>query len=113
MIEKKILDYLNDNMEVPAYMEYPENAELPFIVIEMTSGYSADHLMITTFVMDTYDTSMYKTALLNDSLISTMRKWVEKDHTIARVDIKNNYHDSNTATKEYRYKLVVDITYII
>ena len=88
----------------------PERPERPFgrmVFVERTGG-NGRFIRNTTVAIQSYETSLYKAAKLNDDVIAAMRDLVELPE-ICRVDLNSNYNFTDTDTKEYRYQAVFDI----
>jgi hypothetical protein len=110
MIEKIILDYLNDVLDYPCYMEKPENAPDDFILIERTSGSSENYIQSATFAVQSYSTSLYGAAALNEKAVEAMEGLIELN-SISKSKKETDYNFTDTSKKGYRYQAVFDITY--
>lgn len=110
MIEKNILDYLNERMIVPAFMEIPDDHPARFLIIEKTGGSEENHLKSTVIAVKSYADSLYEAALLNESLIQTMRE-VEALDEICSCRLNTDYNFSDTVRNIHRYQAVFDIFY--
>jgi hypothetical protein len=110
MIEKIVLDYLNEALDVPCYMEYPEEKILPFVVIEKTGSGESNHIKNATFALQSVAESLYAAAELNGDVKAAM------DAIIIRPDISasklnGDYNFTDAATKQYRYQAIYDLYY--
>ena len=90
MIEKIIKDYLQDSLGLPVRMEEEDN--------------------LGTLAIQSYSTSMYKAAALNERVKEAMEKSIELDD-ISRCELNSDYNYSDTGRKKYRYQAVFDIVY--
>lgn len=111
MIEKTVLDYLNSKLSVKAYMERPENAVLPFVLLEVTSGSSYEHICNATFAIQSYSTSLYTAAKLNRQVVDAMAD-IDDLTNVSKCSLNTFYNYTNTTTKEYRYQAVFDLVYM-
>ena len=110
MIEKVILDYLKSALPVPVYMEVPEKPPASFVLVEKTSSGRENHINSAMIALQSYATSLYGAASLNEAVKTAMDNSITtKDISAAKLNSDYNYTD--TATKQYRYQAVYDIFY--
>lgn len=109
MIEKIILDFLND-AGIPAFME--ENHGMPeeYILIEKTGSNKENHIESATIAIQSFSTSLYKAALLNERVKETMERCIELDD-VCKCSLNSDYNYTDTARKKYRYQAVFDIVH--
>lgn len=106
MIEKTILDYLNDNLEVPVYMETPESIPDKYCIIEKTGSLSSDrHISESTIIVQSYGTSLYDAAELSQTVIGEMYG-ITSSTEVTRCELDNEYNSTDPNTKRYRYTAV-------
>ena len=110
MIEKIVLDYLTEHLNVSVYMEYPQNEPSSFVLIEKTGGSETDHLKRATMAIQSYAGSMYDAALLNESIKTALSNIIELD-SISKCSLNSDYNYTDTETKRYRYQAVFDFIY--
>lgn len=110
MIEKRLLDYLNDALSVPCRMEMPEKVSGQFVVLEKTGTYRLNKITQATFAIQSYAPTLYDAALLNEQVKAAMEDLVERDD-ISRVQLNSDYNYTDTAMKRYRYQAVFVVTY--
>jgi hypothetical protein len=109
IIEKVICDYLKTKLDCPVLPEKPARPFGRMVFVEKTGG-SGRFMVSSTIAIQSYDTSMYKAAKLNDDVIDAMNDLIELDD-ICRVELNSNYNYTDTETKEYRYQAVFDINH--
>lgn len=110
MIEQIILEHLKD-AGINALMEIPEGGGTPpFVVIEKTGGGEADQLRLATIAIQSYGSSLYNAAALNEQVISVMEQILELPE-IASCDLNSDYNFTDTTKKMYRYQCVYDVVY--
>ena len=109
MIAKTLLDYLDNNLNVPVVMEAPEQTT-GYVLIDQTGSSRTNHIITTTFAIQSYGSSLYNAMLLNDEVKDAMVGFAELDE-ITRVELETDYNFTNTATKQYRWQAVYQITH--
>lgn len=108
MIEKVLLDYLNEALDVPVYMEIPAEHPTSFVLIEKTGSSLENHLYSAVFAIQSYAATMYEAASLNDGVKAAMLAAVELAE-ITSVSLNSDYNFTDSTTKRYRYQAVFDI----
>lgn len=109
MIAKTLLDYLDSNLSVPVVMEAPEQTT-GYVLIDQTGSSRTNHIITTTFAIQSYGASLYDAMVLNDAVKDAMVGFAELDE-ITRVELETDYNFTNTATKQYRWQAVYLITH--
>jgi len=110
MIEKIILDYLNEVLDVDVFMEVPEKDIESFVVLEKTGSSKTNHIPSATIAAQSYGPSMYDAALLNEQVKAAIENMVELDE-ISAVRLNSDYNFTDTRTKKYRYQCLYVVTY--
>lgn len=110
MIEKIVMDYLNDSLEVPAYMEIPENKPERFILMEKTGGSVENFIYSATLAIQSYAKTLYEAATLNEEVKKAMDGIIVLDSVLSS-KLNSDYNFTDTETKEYRYQAVYDLSY--
>ena len=110
MIEVTILDFLNENLRVPAFMEKPEDELDEYVLIDKTGSSESDFIKSATFAIQSYSTSLYKACVLNEEVKGVMNNLISLP-TISRAKLNTDYNFTDTTTKRYRYQAIYDITY--
>ena len=109
MIEKIILDYLKNELDVPVYMETPaKHIPLRYVVIEKTGSSKNDFIYTAMMTFKSYAPSMYAAAELNEAVKTAMDSAAILPE-ISRCELNSDYNYTNTQTKSYRYQAVYDI----
>ena len=109
MIAKTLLDYLGSNLDVPVVMEAPDQTT-GYVLIDQTGSSRTNHIITTTFAIQSYGASLYDAMVLNDEVKDAMVSFAELDE-ITRVELETDYNFTNTATKQYRWQAVYLITH--
>lgn len=109
MIEKVVLDYLNDNLTgVKAYMERPKNEPKKYVLIQKTGSGLSDHISNSTFALQSYANSLFDAASLNESVKEAMLE-IDALDAIANVRLNSDYNYTDATKEKYRYQAVFDI----
>lgn len=109
MIEIIIKDYLSRALDCPVKLEKDGRPFGRSVFIEKTGG-RGRFLRESTVAIQSYASSMYDAAALNEEVILAMQNLIEVDD-VTRVELNSNYNYTDTTTKEYRYQAVFDITH--
>lgn len=109
MIAKTLLDYLDNNLSVPVVMEAPEQTT-GYVLIDQTGSSRTNHIITTTFAIQSYGASLYDAMVLNEDVKDAMVGFAELDE-ITRVELQTDYNFTDTATKQYRWQAVYLITH--
>lgn len=110
MIEKIILDYLNDKAPVPACTEKPTPEPTKYILIEKIGGGRENHIDSATIAVQSYADSLFDAATLNENVKSIMHEIVELDE-IFSVRLERDYNFTDTTKKKYRYQAIFDLVF--
>lgn len=110
MIEKVVLDYLNKVMDTPAYME--ETGQMPksYILIDKTGSGRTNHINRATIAIQSFSTSRYDAAMLNEAVKGAMEQITGLDEVV-KCSLNSDYDYTDTARKKYRYQAVFDLVH--
>ena len=110
MIELIIKKHLEDNLDVPIFLEMQEKMPDSFVIFEKTSGGQKNLINSATFAFQSYADSMYEAAKLNEELKEAILKlrWSKE---VGGVKLNSDYNFTDISTKKYRYQAVFDISY--
>lgn len=116
MIEKIVYDFLSTNMNVPVFLETPINAPKTYVLITKTGSGESDKIRNATFIAQSYATSLYDAALLNEDVKTQMCgndtvPGLNGSNLVYGVSLNSDYDYTDTETKRYRYQAVFDLTY--
>lgn len=109
MIEQVILNYLNAEIG-NCYMERPEKAEMPFVIIEKTGSGLSNGIHSATFTFKSVAPTLFEAAKLNDDVVNALLE-IQNKTEISKSVLNSDYNYTNTQTKEYRYQAVFDFVY--
>lgn len=109
MIETLLIDYLSEHLEVFVGMEAPEQTT-DYVLIDKTGSSRNNHIITSSFAIQSYGATLYDAMLLNNEVTEVMEGLIELNQ-ITRVELETDYNYTNTATKQYRWQAVYDITH--
>lgn len=109
MIAQDLLEYLNDVLETPTYMEQPE-ATANYILLDQTGTSRTNHIITTTIVVQSYGTSLYGAMQLNETVKEAMVGFAAL-RNVTKVELETDYNFTDTTTKQYRWQAVYQITH--
>ena len=109
MIAVTLLDYLNTALDVPVFMEAPEQTS-DYVLIDQTRSSRTNHIITTTFAIQSYGDSLYDAMLLNEAVKDAMEDFAGLDE-VTHVELETDYNFTNTTTKQYRWQAVYSITH--
>lgn len=110
IIESLIINHLNNNLSVEAHSLIPANKPDSFVVVERTGGNINNHIKSGMFVTDCYAQTMEAAAELCEAVIAAMEN-LNIYNEVASVRLNSHYNDTDTASHEYRYGALFEVTY--
>lgn len=111
MIEKIVLDYLNEELDVDCYMEVPANAGASFVVIEKTAGGRNNLVDSAMIALQSYGSTMLEAATLNESVKDAMNIMAMNVTEVFGCYLNSDYNYTDVTEQRYRYQAVYDINY--
>ncbi len=109
MIETTLLEFLDGKLDVFVGMEAPEETT-GYVLIDKTGSSRTNHIITSTFAIQSYGKSLYEAMQLNAEVEEAMEDFLELSG-ITRVQLETDYNFTNTATKQYRWQAVYLITH--
>lgn len=111
MIEKILLDFLSEQLDVPVYMEKPKPADDSYVLLDKTGSSVDNHIETATFAIQSYAQTLYEAAELNETVKNVMEglPWGAPEVFKAKLNSDGNFSDIRT--KERRYQAVYHITF--
>lgn len=109
MIETLLIDYLSEHLEVFVGMEAPEQTT-DYVLIDKTGSSRNNHIITSSFAIQSYGTTLYDAMLLNQEVTEAMSGLIELNQ-ITRVELETDYNFTDTETKQYRWQAVYEITH--
>ena len=108
MIELTVLNYLSEELDVPVYMETPEEIPESYVLIQKTGSGRDNRVDRATVALQSIAPSLYEAAVLNENVKAAMDTM---NDGIFGADLNSDYEYTNQQTKQYRYQAVYDIYY--
>lgn len=111
MIEKAVIDYLNDVLSVPAYGQKPDE-DIPdaYVLVEKTSGTERDYILSAVIAVQSVAKTLPDAMALNEEVKAKMREMIALPD-ISRSRLNTDYNFTNPTRKEYRYQAVFELVY--
>ena len=109
MIETLLIEYLTNELNVFVGMEPPEDLT-DYVLLDKTGSSRTNHIITSTFAVQSYGASLYEAMELNDIVAEAMRGLLDLPE-ITKVELETDYNFTNTTTKQYRWQAVYDITH--
>lgn len=109
MIEKIVLEYLDDALPVRCYSEVPRSSpHEKYIVVEKTGSRTKDLIETSTIAVQSYAKTMYEAAELNEDVKSVMEEFADSPD-ISMCELNSDYNFTDMTVKGYRYQAVFEI----
>ena len=101
MIEQIVRDYLEEQLGIPVRME--EEAGLPeeYIVVEKTGSGQTNHIKRATLAVQSYSSSLYQAASLNERVKEAMEKIIEMNVSSTVITTIQIRHGRSTGIRPY------------
>ena len=110
MIETIVRDYLKEMLDVPVYLEIPDEAPEQYVPLEKTGSGKSNFILSATLAIQSRADSMYEAAALNEKVKEAMDGIITED-AISRSSLNSDYNFTDVITKKYRYQAVYDLKY--
>ena len=110
MIEKVLLDYLNQTLDDPVYMHFPQNAPTRLYVLERTGGRRENQICYATFALQSYGGTLYDTAVMDLEGTKAMLNAYTLE-AVSDVALNSSYNFTDTTRKRERYQAVFDVVH--
>lgn len=111
MIEQKIIDYLNNVLaRATAYGDIPTPMPDTFVTVEKTGSYELNHIRTATLAIQSWSSSRFEAAELNEEVKTAMHNAVYLDF-ISRSHCETDYNFTDTTTNRHRYQAVFEVVY--
>ena len=110
MVEKIVKDYLQSSLGIPVRLEEEDDLGNEYVLIEKTGSGKENHVESATLEVQSFSTSLYGAATLNERVKAAMEKIIELDD-ISKCELNSDYNYTDTNRKKYRYQAVFDIVY--
>lgn len=109
MIETILISHLSDSLDVFVGMEAPEQVT-DYVLVDKTGSSRRNHIITSTFAIQSYGASLYEALQLNERVEEAMDGLLELN-SIVKVELETDYNYTKTASKQYRWQAVYNITH--
>lgn len=110
MILPKLIAFLTTELS-PVYVGVEAPSETSgYVLIDQTGSSRSNQLTTAQIAIQSYGSTLYNALSLNDSVQTAMFKYAGQPE-VASVKLETDYNFTNTATKQYRWQAVYQITH--
>ena len=110
IIEKTVIDYLKDSLDIEVFAEFPENPPEEFLLVEKTGSRREEMLDFGTIAVQSYAKSLYLASALNERVKEAMYD-MDILPSINSVELNGDANFTDLSMKRYRYQAVFEIVY--
>ena len=110
MIEKIIMDYLENALNVPVYVMTPENPPQEYVLFEKTGSDRTNYIDRATVAFQSYSNTAYGASVLNEAVKSAVDSMVSLD-SIGSVKLNSDYLFTDQVRKKPRYQALYDFVF--
>ena len=111
MIELIVYDYLTRVLTgTTVTTEIRQGMPSSFVFIEKTGSSMRDRLKVARIAVQSYASSLYGAAELNEQVKEAMFNMIEEPE-VTNVELNSDYNYTDTQTKTPRYQAVFEISY--
>ncbi len=110
MIESTVTKYLNEVLDVPAYMEEPKNKPPEYVVLQVIDSGRTNYIDAVTFNITSYSTSLLKAAQLNNMVKNAMYDIISINN-ISSSKFGGGGQEIKQTTKQYAYYCIFNLFY--
>lgn len=110
MIEKVVLDYLNETLEIPTYTQEQHNGEKRYYLIQKVGSSIENKIDTSMIAVQSYAPSRFEAAEMNYAMIEAMNDIIRLDE-IGKCQKNSDYDFTDTTKKRYRYQALFEIVH--
>lgn len=115
MIIKNLIEYLTAYFEEDTTLfigvEAPEQFT-NYVLVDQTGSSTRNHITTATVAVQSYGASLLDAMELNETVKAAVFSFAGQDE-VAGVRLETDYNFTNTATKQYRWQAVFQITHYL
>lgn len=108
MIEKVILDFVADALDVPVRMEIPADRPPRLVVLKRSGRGRENGLYAANLIAESHAESLVQAAELNEQVKAVLDGLDTLDQ-ISSAELATDYPVTDTGSKQYRYQAVYEI----
>lgn len=111
-IEKFMISYLSEKLDIPVYGERPNMATAPdeFVTVEKTGSSRENFVIKCDLAVQSWSTSRINAAELNEKVINILEAATECPE-ISRCHCDNDYNYTDLTSKRPRYQALFEVVY--
>ncbi|MDO4490729.1 MAG: hypothetical protein Q4B85_06665 [Lachnospiraceae bacterium] len=109
IIEEIVKEHLERHLDVPVKVKKDVSLER-YCLIERTGGGEEEYIPSAVIAIQSYGSSMYDAATLNEFVKAAMKKLIS-NNAIALSELNSDYHYPDLEIKKERYQAVYNIKY--
>lgn len=108
LIEKIIIDFINSESPVNAYLQIPSSPPEKYIIVDKIGSKEKNFIHESSLALQSYAPTLQECAELSEALMELSSRLVELDEII-KVEIVRNYNFTNPEKKQHRYQTVIRV----
>lgn len=109
-VEAIVIQWLNDNFDIPAYADMPKNPPASFALVDRSGGgREAMVLDMAEILIEVYDKTSRLNASNNANLIADRVPELLSNHNITRASVNSVVQLGDTTRGLQRYQVYVDV----
>ena len=113
LIEATVISYLSRALESDnVYAERPVNLPDEYYIVEKTGGDEENHINTALIAIQCVSSVSLLNAAMMCHLVETAMKSFISESNVSKCKLNSSYNFTDTASKQYRYQAVYDITYM-
>ena len=110
MLEITIIGYLGTHITAPVYAEIPAGKPERFVVVEKMGGERENYIDTAAVSFRSFGPSLLDAMKLNEEVMAAVETMTDLDE-ICCCEYGGDFNDSDTASKQYCYQAMYNITY--
>ena len=110
LIEEVVINHLKNELNIPVLTEIPPNPPEKYVTIQRIESGKRNKIKAVTILIQAYEESKYKAALLSAEVEEAMEDIVEND-LVFSCELGGGSDNTDTVSKRYRYETIWNIYY--
>lgn len=112
-LEAAVISYLKTAFDdtVPVFAERPMNSPGTYLLVEKTGGSVVNMIETSSIAIQSIAPTKYTCAELSEDVKSVMPGLPAANADVTFAVLSADYDNTDTATKDYRYQVVFEITH--
>jgi hypothetical protein len=109
LIEKVMLDYLNNN-GIETYAERPAKPPEEYVIIQKTGSRETDLVVTSTIAFQSYAKTLADAMILNERVKALLNR-ADTITCVSAASLNSDYNFTSSGAKQYRYQAVYEIVH--